>query len=45
MGNKGNIFRVLGLYGKEVVVSNMLAWLINPNEDYNFGIRHIQINN
>lgn len=38
MGNSGNVFRVLGLYGKEVVVSNMLAWLLNPNEDHNFGI-------
>ena len=35
---EGNIFRILGLYGKEVVVSNMLAWLIDPKEDHNFGI-------
>lgn len=26
----GNVFRVLGLYGKEVVVSNMLAWFVDP---------------
>ncbi|WMJ81531.1 PD-(D/E)XK nuclease family protein [Clostridium sp. MB40-C1] len=38
MQSEGNIFRVLGLYGKEVVVSNMLAWLLNTNEDHNFGI-------
>lgn len=35
---EGNIFRILGLYGKEVVVSNMLAWLIDPKEDHNLGI-------
>lgn len=38
MQSEGNIFRVLGLYGKEVVVSNMLAWLIDPKENHNFGI-------
>lgn len=38
MKSEGNVFRVLGLYGKEVVVSNMLAWLINPKEDHNFGV-------
>lgn len=35
--NNGNIFRVLDLYGKEAVVSNLFAWLLNPKEDHGFG--------
>jgi len=37
MAKNGNIFRVLDLYGREAVVSNLFAWLLNPKEDHGFG--------
>ena len=48
---KKNIFHTLGIYGKENIISNFFAWLLNPSEDHDLGdrflcelLKHIDLN-
>ena len=40
--NEANIFNILGLNHYEIRHSNMLAWLLNPNEDHGLGDRFLK---
>ena len=41
--NKFNVFDVLNIVTLEIRHSNVLAWLLNPNESHNIGVKALKL--